>query len=51
LAFQICWCDNVVSNVADPAFHFDADPDPTFDFDADLDTAFHFDADPDPAIP
>ncbi len=51
------------TSVADPAFHFDANPDPTFHSDSDPDhffqfdpdpithflpPAFHFDADPDP---
>jgi hypothetical protein len=39
-----------VISVADPTFHFDADPDPTFHSDADPEPTgtFQFDADPDP---
>ncbi len=37
----------LASSVADPAFHFDADPDHVCHFDADPDHVCHYDADPD----
>ncbi len=38
----------ILTSVANPACHFDADADPSCHFDADPDPTFHFDAVPDP---